>query len=499
MKKYPAPTGVRKLKLFIDNEWVEPSSGKYFPSESPFTREVWAEVPEGTAEDVDRAVRAAHRAFKSWSKTPGVERGCLLRELGRLIKENAEHLAVSEVMDNGKLILEMLGQANSLSGWCDYYAGFADKIQGDTIPVDMPNMFSYTIREPLGVVGAIVPWNSPLLLTMWKICPALAAGNTVVVKPSEIAPVSILELAKLFKEAGFPPGVFNVVTGYGNVAGDALSKHPLVRKVAFTGSTNTGRAIIRNSAENFAHVTLELGGKSPNIIFSDADLDNAVNGVLQGIFAASGQTCMAGSRVLVQRSIYDQVMEELVKKAKEIKIGNPLDPQTQLGTVAFEGQFNKVLDYVHIGVKEGAELVYGGKKADVEEYPDGFFIEPTIFGNVKNSMRIAQEEIFGPVASVIPFEDEDEALEIANDIDFGLASAVWTNNIQRAHRMARDLHAGTVWINNYRKVSYAVPFGGYKASGIGRENGLEAIYEYTQLKTVWIDLGNTITNPFKLM
>lgn len=499
MKHFAIPQGVQTHQMFVGGQWTDSASGEWIESECPFTRKVWARVPAGTAGDIDRAVKAADAAFPAWSRTTGAERAKLLRRLGALLTENATKLAVAEVMDNGKLISEMLGQAQSFESWCDYYAGIADKIHGETIPVDVPNMLTFTVREPLGVVGAIVPWNSPLMLTMWKICPALAAGNTLVIKPSEIASVSLLELAKLVEQAGFPAGVFNVVTGYGRDAGDALSKHPLLRKIAFTGSTATGRQVVRNSAENFAHVSLELGGKSPNIIFADADFENATNGVLQGIFAASGQTCMAGSRVLVQRSAYDAVVKLLSEKAKAIRVGDPLDMDSQMGTVAFDGQYNKVLDYVRIGTDEGAELVSGGKHAHVAAYPEGYFVEPTIFGNVRNDMRIAQEEIFGPVASVIPFEDEDEAVAIANDTEFGLAAAVWTLDIQRAHRMARQIHAGTVWINNYRKISYAAPFGGVKSSGYGRENGLESVLEYTQLKTVWVDLGNKITNPFKLM
>jgi acyl-CoA reductase-like NAD-dependent aldehyde dehydrogenase len=494
-------TGVKKYKMFINNEWVESASGKTFDSVNPFNGEVWAQAPMGEKEDIDRAVKAAKNAFETgeWSKTNGAGRAALLRKLGDLIGENAEILAISEVMDNGKLIREMLGQTKSLSGWCYYFAGLADKIHGESIPIDIPNMINYTVREPLGVVGAIIPWNSPLLLTLFKLGPAIAAGNTMVIKPSEVTPASLLELAKLVEEAGFPPGVINIVTGYGNTAGDALTRHPDVRKLAFTGSSETGKLIVKNSAENFTRVSLELGGKSPNIIYDDADLPNAVNGVLAGIFAASGQTCMAGSRVLVHDSIYDEFAEKLVERTSQIRLGNPLDMETEMGTVAFEGQHNKVLSYIEIGEKEGAKVLHGGKRPTTDELKNGFFVEPTIFGDVQNDMRIAQEEIFGPVVCLIRFKDEEDALRIANDTQFGLAAAVWTKDVQRAHRMAGKINAGTVWINNYRKVSYASPFGGYKASGIGRENGIQAVHEYTQIKSVWVDTGNVITDPFKIL
>jgi acyl-CoA reductase-like NAD-dependent aldehyde dehydrogenase len=494
-------TGVKGYQMFINNEWVDSISGETLDSINPFTGEVWAQAPSGNKEDIDIAVKSAKEAFETgeWSKLNGGQRAALLRRLGDLIGENAEILAISEVVDNGKLIREMLGQTNSLPGWCYYFAGLADKIHGESIPVDIPNMINFTVREPLGVVGAIIPWNSPLLLTLFKLGPALAAGNTMVIKPSEVTPASLLELAKLIKEAGFPPGVVNVVTGYGNTAGDALTKHPDVRKIAFTGSNATGKLIVKNSAEHFARVSLELGGKSPNIIFEDANLSNAVNGVLAGIFAATGQTCMAGSRVLVQDSIYDEFVEQLVERTSKIRLGNPLDMETEMGTVAFEGQHQKVLKYIAIGQEEGATLLHGGKRPITPELKNGFFVEPTIFGDVRNDMRIAQEEIFGPVVCVIRFKDEADALAIANDTKFGLAAAVWTKDVQLAHRMASKINAGTVWINNYRKVSYASPFGGYKSSGIGRENGIHAIHEYTQVKSIWVDMGNVITDPFKIL
>lgn len=497
----PIYKGIKKYKMFINNEWVDSVSDETIPSSNPFTGQVWAEIPKGDHRDTNLAVAAAKKAFEEgeWSRFNGSQRGKLLHRLGDLIDEHAEKLAITEVVDNGKLIREMLGQLKSLPGWCYYFAGYADKIHGETIPMEIPNMINYTVREPLGVIGAIVPWNSPLLLTLWKLCPALAAGNTMVIKPSEVTSASTLELAELVKQAGFPAGVVNVVTGLGETVGDTLVRHPDVRKIAFTGSTDTGKLVVKNSADHFARVTLELGGKSPNIIFEDADLSNAVNGVLAGVFAATGQTCMAGSRVLVHESIYDELVERLVERTSKIRLGNPLDMNTEMGTIAFDVQCDKVMEYIGIGNREGAKLLYGGKRPDQPELAKGLFIEPTIFGDVRNDMRIAQEEIFGPVVCLIRYKDETEAIRIANDTPFGLAAAVWTKDVQRAHRVASRLQAGTVWINNYRKVSYGSPYGGYKASGFGRENGSAVMHEYTQVKSIWIDTGNVITDPFKIL
>jgi aldehyde dehydrogenase (NAD+) len=351
------------------------------------------------------------------------------------------------------------------------------------------------MREPIGVVAAITPWNSPLALLMWKLAPAVAAGNTIVIKPSEVTPISTLLLADLIVEAGFPAGVVNVVTGQGQV-GAWLTEHPEIDKIAVTGSTHVGRMVSMTAAKDFKRYSLELGGKSPNIVFADSDIDNAVNGVIAGIFAATGQTCLAGSRVLVEDSIYDEFTKKLVARTEKIVIGDPNDPKTEMGTLACKAQYEKVLKYLEIGKSEGATLLTGGKHPTSPELQTGLFVEPTIFGDVKNSMRIAREEIFGPVASVIRFKTEEEAIEIANDTKFGLAAGVWTNDLKRAHRVVARLRAGTVWVNNYRRTNYAMPFGGYGESGVGRENGVDSVYEYTEVKSVWIDIGGAVADPF---
>ncbi len=496
----PKTDEVRQYKMLVGGEWVNARSGKTFESINPYTGRVWATAPEAGEEDVDRAVRAAREAFDEgpWGKMTGTERARLIRRLADLLAENAEDIAQVESTDNGKLLREMSGQLKALPEWYYYFAGAADKIQGETIPSDKPNFFVYTRREPIGVVGAIVAWNSPLLLLTFKLAPALAAGCTFVAKTAEQTPASALEFAKLFEEAGFPPGVFNVVSGFGPTTGRALVRHPGVDKVAFTGSTETGISIMKDAADHLTKVSLELGGKSPNIVFDDADLEATNNGVVSGIFAATGQTCIAGSRLFVQKKAHDEVVERLSDRAGTIKLGNPLEMETEMGPVAFKEQLDRIQHYIHIGQQEGAELVCGGKKPDAEELKDGYFIEPTIFTQVDNDMQIARDEIFGPVLSVIPFKDEEELVRQANDTPYGLAAGIWTKDIQKALRVAHALRAGTVWVNSYRTISFNTPFGGYKMSGLGRENGLESIKEYTQVKSVWVELSGQTRDPFKM-
>jgi acyl-CoA reductase-like NAD-dependent aldehyde dehydrogenase len=486
-----------RQQMLIDGEWTESASGQYFESFDPFTAKAWTLIPRGNADDVDRAVQAAHRAFTSgaWPKMHASQRGQLLRKLGDLIARDAEALATIEVQDNGKLISEMAGQLKYTPQWYYYYGGLADKIEGAVIPTDK-DAFNYTRHEPLGVCAAITPWNSPILLFGLKVAPALAAGNTLVVKPSEYTSASTLALVRLFEEAGFPKGVINVVTGFGPEAGEPLVKHPLVRKIAFTGSSKTGAHVYAQAALDIKRVSLELGGKSPNIVFDDCKMENAVKGVVSGIFAATGQTCIAGSRLLVQESIHNEFVDKLVDFAKTARMGNPMDYDTQVGPITNLMQYEKVLSYIDIAKGEGVETALGGCKATRPECGDGWFVEPTVFTGVKNSMRIAQEEVFGPVLAVIPFRDEEEALEIGNDVEFGLAAGVWTENMRRAITMSERLQAGTVWVNTYRAFSYTTPFGGYKRSGLGRENGQEAIQGYMQTKSVWISTSNEVPNPF---
>jgi len=489
---------MKRYLLRIGGQACEPRGGQWFDTQNPYTGESWAQIPRGDARDVDVAVQAAHQALTRgpWAELTATQRGALMRKLADLIARDAGKLATTEVRDNGKLLAEMHGQLNYIPQWFHYYGGLADKVQGSTLPLDKKGYFAFTRHEPVGVVAAITPWNSPLMLLSWKIAPALAAGCTVVVKPSEFTSASTLELAELFEEAGFPPGVFNVVTGFGAEVGTPLVEHPLVSKISFTGSDSTGRLINEKAGRHLKHAAMELGGKSPNVVFEDADLEQAAFGAISGIFAATGQTCIAGSRLLVQDSIHDAFVERLLAVARTARMGDPMSPDTQVGPVTTPPQYKKVLEYIDIARSEGATAVLGGEKGSAPECGKGWFVEPTIFTGVRNDMRIAQEEVFGPVLSVIRFKDEADALHIANDVRFGLAAAVWTKDIGRAIRMSEKLQAGTVWVNTYRAVSFMAPFGGYKDSGLGRENGIDAIREYLQTKCVWINSGAVTGNPF---
>ena len=489
-----------RFDAYINGRPVRPASGQYFETVNPYTSQAWAEVARCGAAEANAAVEAAHTAFTSgaWPALTATQRGQLLRKIGDLIALYAEELAAMEVRDNGKLVSEMAAQCAYIPQWYYYFGGLADKVEGAVIPIDKAETFNYTVHEPLGVVAAITPWNSPLLLLSFKLAPALAAGNTVVIKPSEFTSTSTLRLAELFTEAGFPPGVINVVTGFGTEVGGVLVDHPKVAKVAFTGGSESGARVYQAAARSLKRCTLELGGKSPNIVFDDAKLDDAVKGAISGIFAATGQTCIAGSRLLVQDGIYDDFVRDLVAFAGTARMGDPMLRTTQVGPVTTPPQYEKILSYIQIARDEGAELLLGGGPARgrPECGSSEYFIEPTIFGNVTNTMRIAQEEVFGPVLSIIRFKTDDEAIAIANDIAFGLAAGVWTQSIARALKVSKAIRAGTVWVNTYRAVSYMSPFGGYKMSGLGRENGIEAIREYLQTKSVWISTASDVPNPF---
>jgi aldehyde dehydrogenase (NAD+) len=488
---------MKKYQMLIGGEWVLATGGATFDSFNPFTGAPWALIPRASRDDVNRAVAAAKAAFQGeWRKMSASARGACLRKLADLISAEASQLAVVESTDNGKLITEMAGQVRYVPQWFYYYGGLADKIEGRVIPIDKPGVFNFTREEPLGVVAAITPWNSPLLLAAWKLAPALAAGNTVVWKPSEYSSASALEMGRLFEKAGIPPGVVNIVTGFGNEVGEPLVTHEDVAKVAFTGGDKTGESVYQMAAKGIKKVTLELGGKSANIVFDDADMDQAVKGVVAGIFAATGQTCIAGSRALIHRSIHDEFVEKLLALAKTARMGDPLEVRTQVGPITTQPQYKKVLDYIQIAKDEGAVCRLGGGPATRPECGNGWFVEPTIFTGVNQNMRIANEEVFGPVLAIIPFDDEEEAVRIANATKFGLAAGVWTTSIRRALTMSERLEAGTVWVNTYRAVSYLSPFGGYKRSGIGRESGIDAIREYLQTKSVWIDISGAVQNPF---
>jgi len=491
-------TANRQFDNHIGGALLPPADGRRFASINPTTGKTWGQFAESGRADVDRAVMAASGAFEGpWSKLSPTRKGRLLMAWGEKIAANAERIAVMETEQNGKLLAEMMVQARAVKEILYYFGGLADKIEGRVIPLERASVLNYTLREPLGVIGVIVPWNSPTFLTIMALAPALAAGNTVVLKPSEVTSASAFELARLAEEAGFPPGVLNVVTG-GREAGEALVEHERVAKISFTGSEAGGRAIASKAGARLASCTLELGGKSPNIVFADANLDQAEAGVLAGIFAAAGQTCIAGSRAFVQDKVYDAFVERLANRAKKIRLGDPLQAETQMGPVATKAQFDKDRRMVSKALEEGAELVTGGAPARVAGFEDGLFFQPTILQKADAKSQIMNEEVFGPVLAVTRFRDEEEVLKLANATRFGLAAGVWTRDLSRAHTMARRLQAGTVWINIYRALAFNSPFGGYKASGMGRENGIEAVDQYLQTKSVWCELGSEVQDPFVL-
>ena len=478
---------IKPGKLFIDGKWVDSVSGKTFDTINPATEEVLNSVAEGDKADIDLAVAAARKAFEEgpWKKMDARDRGRILFKITDLVEKNKDELAWLDTLDNGKPISETTNADLPLVIDCLlYYAGWADKIHGETIPV-RGGFFNYTAREPVGVVGQIIPWNFPLLMAAWKIAPALACGNTIVLKPAEQTPLSALRLGEICQEAGLPDGVLNIVPGYGPTAGAALSEHMDVDKIAFTGEYTTGRIIMRAASKNLKRISLELGGKSPNIVFADSDIDNAVDGAITGIFFNQGEVCCAGSRLFLEKSIHDEFIDKLSNKASNMRVGDPEDTDTQMGAQVSKEQFDKILEYIDSGKQEGARLVTGGERCGEK----GYFIKPTIFDAVNNKMKIAREEIFGPVVSAIKFDDIADMVKRCNHSIYGLAAAVWTKDINKAHRLARDLKAGTIWINTYNTFDAASPFGGFKQSGFGRELGVHALELYTQVKSVWINLG----------
>ncbi|MFC4049924.1 aldehyde dehydrogenase [Actinomadura syzygii] len=485
-------------RMLIDGKWVDGSTGERFDSLDPYRQKPWASIPQASDSDVDHAVRSARAAFETtWRKTNGGERARLMLRLADLIEAEAPRLARLETTDNGKVIRETTRQMGFAARNYRFLAGQADKLYGQTIPLDNADLFDFTLHEPAGVAALLVAWNSPIQLLTNKLAPALAAGCTVVIKPSEHASVTTLELARLAEEAGYPPGVINVVTGDGRV-GAALTAHDDLDLISFTGGQRTGRLVARAAADNLVAVALELGGKSPNIVFADADLDAAIPGALAGIFGAAGQTCIAGSRLLVERPVYEEVLQQLGERTAAIRLGDPLDPDTEMGPVANQLQYDTILDYIAAAKADGARLLTGGGPADDPDLPTGYFVQPTVFADVTGDMKVASEEVFGPVLAVMPFDGEEEAIRIANSTQYGLASGLWTRSLSRAMRVAREIRAGTVWINTYRTNAAQAPFGGYKKSGFGRERGLDSLHDYLRVKNVMADLSEDVGDPFAM-
>lgn len=484
----------------IDGEDVAPASGAYLETENPYTGKAWGRIARSDARDVDLAVAAAKRAMREgpWAQMTPSARGRILLKIAEAAEAHADELARIEVRDNGKTLREMGPQLKRMPEWYRYFAGLADKIEGALLPEDKPGHMAYVRHEPIGVAGLITPWNSPLMLLAWKLAPALAAGCSAVVKPSEFTSASALRFAQIAEEAGLPKGVLNVVTGLGHEAGAALVAHPDVAKVAFTGGVGGGRAAARAAGEGLKPISLELGGKSPNIVFADADLEMAARGAVSGIFGSGGQSCVAGSRLLVQREVHDALVARVLELTAKIRLGDPMAPQTDIGPVATRPQYDRILECIAMGRADGATLATGGAPAADPAGGPALFVEPTIFTNVTSDMRLAQEEVFGPVLCVLPFEDEAEALRIANDTAFGLGAGIWTRDLSRAHRMAAKIEAGSVWVNTYKVTSHQAPFGGYRASGVGREGGLEAVHDYLETKTVWLNLSGEFPYGFPL-
>ena len=490
------PDSVR-YKMFINGIWQDASDGKRFDSINPATEQPWCSIPESTEDDINGAVESAHAAFTSgpWARLTPTERGKYLRRLAELLDEKSEHLGRIETIDTGKMLKETRWQAKYIAEFFHFYAGCADKVSGQTLPIDKPDMITLTLREPLGVIAAVVPWNSQLFLVAVKIGPALAAGNTVVLKASEHASAAMLEFGKLVEEAGFPEGVVNIVTGHADPCGRTLTSHPLVQRISFTGGTTAARHVVRNSAENFAQVSLELGGKSPFIVFDDANIESAVNGSIAGIFGASGQSCVAGSRLYLHNSIADEFLDKMLQQAQTIKLGDPLDDATQMGPLATYAQIEHIERQVEMAKAEGGTILTGGHRGDTPA--TGWYYPPTIIACPRQDLTIVGTELFGPVLSVLRFNDEDEVLQLANDSQFGLAAGVFTRDGARSLRMTKALRAGIVWVNTYRVVSPIAEFGGFKESGYGRESGMQAIYDYTRPKTAWLNISDApLTNPF---
>jgi acyl-CoA reductase-like NAD-dependent aldehyde dehydrogenase len=489
---------IQDFKMFIDGEWVASSSNKKIETFNPENNEVWATVPEANKEDVDKAVKAAQRAFeKTWGNLHPTERGKYLRAIADQLRQNAEHLGRIETIDTGKLYRETKTQANYIAEYYDYFAGLADKVEGTVVPIDKPNMQVTTVRIPIGVVAAIIPWNSQMLLTAVKLAPALAMGNTVVIKASELAPVTLLEFAKLIQNAGIPKGVVNVITGLGEPCGRALTSHNLVERIAFTGGPETAKHIIKNSAENLSQVSLELGGKSPVVVFDDADQENALNGITAGIFGASGQSCIAGSRLYLHTKIYDEFLNKLIEKAKKIKLGGPMNEETQMGPLNSFKQLENIEKNIKATVEQGGKIRCGGKRSEISD--KGYYFPPTIIECENHNLPTAENELFGPILSVMKFTDEDEVINKMNDNKYGLSSGVYTSNFARGHRMSKAIRAGIVFINTYRLISPMAPFGGIKDSGYGKEAGIESIKDYTRIKTIWSNTSDKpMSDPFTM-